>query len=73
MMIRSLRRAVGGGVEVDIPEGDAGHRGELVPSEAILQDGRLASVCQSSNAVRPLAHTGLIYENDGSALSGAVF
>ena len=60
-------------LEVDIPEGDAGHRGELVPSEAILQDGRLASGCPGSNAVRPLAHTGLIYENDGPALSDAAF
>ena len=38
-----------------------------------MQDGRLASGCPGSNAVWPLAHTGLIYEDDGSALSDAVF
>ena len=60
-------------LEVDIPEGDARHGGELVPCEAVLQDRRLASGCPGSNAVWPLAHTGLIYEDDGSALFGTVF
>lgn len=60
-------------LEVDIPEGDARHGGELVPCEAVLQDRRLASGGPSSNPVWPLAHTGLIYEDDGSALFGAVF
>ena len=60
-------------LEVDIPEGDARHGGELVPCEAVLQDRRLAFGCPGSNPVWPLAHTGLIYEDDGSALFGAVF
>jgi len=60
-------------LEVDIPEGDARHGGELVPCEAVLQDRRLASGCPGSNAVWPLAHTGLIDEDDGSALFGTVF
>ena len=29
-------------LEVDVPEGDARHGGELVPCEAVLQDWRLA-------------------------------
>jgi hypothetical protein len=60
-------------LEIDIPEGDAGDGGELVPSEAVLQDRRLPSGCPGSNPMRPLAHTGLIYEDNGSALSGAVY
>ena len=47
-------------LEVDIPEGDARHGGELVPCEAVLQDRRLAFGCPGSNPVWPLAHTGLV-------------
>ena len=35
-------------LEVDIPEGDARHGGELVPCEAVLQDRRLAFGCPGS-------------------------
>ncbi len=60
-------------LEVDVPERDACHRGELVPGEAVLQDRRLASGCPGSDAMGPFADPGFVYEDDGSALPGAVF
>ena len=60
-------------LEVDVPEGDARHGRELVPGEAVLQDRGLASGRPGSHAVGPFAHSGLVDEDDRSALFGAVF
>jgi hypothetical protein len=60
-------------LEVDAPESDARHGRELVPCEAVLQDRRLAFGRPGANAVRPLAYSGLIDEDDDSAFSRAVF
>ncbi len=60
-------------LEVDVPERDTCHRRELVPGEAVLQDRRLASGCPGSDAMRPFADPGFVYEDDDPALPGAVF
>ncbi len=60
-------------LEVYVPEGDAGDSRELVPGETVLQDRGVTSGRPGSHAVRPFTDPGLVYEDDGSALPGAVF
>ena len=60
-------------LEIEFPEGDPGHGRELVPGEAVLKNRSLASGRPGSHAMGPFADPGFVYENDGSALPGAVF
>ena len=60
-------------LEVDVPEADARHCRELVPGEAVLQHRGLASGRPGAHAVGPFADSRLVYEDDDSALFGAVF
>ncbi len=60
-------------LEVDVPEGDTSDGRELVPGETVLQDWGVTSGRPGSHAVRPFTDPGLVYEDDGSALPGAVF
>lgn len=60
-------------LEGNVPQGDARYRRELVPREALLPDRRLAFGRKGPNAARQFAYPGLVDEDDGSALSRAVF
>src|ERR1022692_4958286 len=65
--LRALDR-LGKEPEVEAPEGDPGDHRELMPVKVILQDRRLAARCPGAHASWPLAQSGLVYEDDDSAL-----
>src|SRR5277367_2791854 len=70
--LRTLDRA-GEHSEVEAPVAQAGDHRELLPTEAVLQDWRLASRSPGSCATRSLGQTRFVNKDDYSALSRSDF
>src|SRR6266568_9267338 len=59
--------------EVEVPPGHARHRRQRLPVEVILQHRRLSAWRPGSAAVRPLAQSAFVDEDDRAALVFGVF
>ena len=59
--------------EIETPKRQAGHRGQDVPVEIVLQHRRLAARRPRSAAVWPLTYSALVDEDDRAALLAGFF
>jgi len=59
--------------EIEVPEADPGDHRQLLPGEAVLQDGRLAFRCPGLDSRGALAQATFVDEDDGAPFAAGLF